>query len=116
MLPSTPARAQAYSPTMPFFVAFRPEQASTNSGFSGVGNTPYANLAEAIEAAMISNMAAREDHGIEQRHSVVEAPTSQDALLFASGVRPPPHVLENMFGDPAHVITGCVVWMEGEAE
>jgi hypothetical protein len=40
----------------------------------------------------------------------------QDAVLFATGVRPPPHVPKGMFGDPDHVITGRVVWTEPDPD
>jgi hypothetical protein len=100
---------------MPYFVAFGPDPPLAKATFSGVGQTPYERLVDAVEAA-ISGKKAAEEHGVTQRYSVVEAPTSQDALLFAAGVQPPRDVMERMFGDPDHVITGNIVWIEGGAD
>jgi hypothetical protein len=98
---------------MPYFVAFGPASPPANAGFSGVGNTPYDRLDDAIEAAKQGKQAAAE-RGINQHYSVVEAPTSQDAVLFAANATPPRDVLQRMFDDPDHVISGRIVWTEDD--
>jgi hypothetical protein len=55
---------------------------------------------------MARSEAGATEAGISQTHSIVEAPTAFDAMLFAGGVTPPPAVLLRMFGDAGHVVTG----------
>lgn len=82
---------------------------------TGPGGTPYATLADPIEAAEKGKRVTRE-HGARQKHSIIEAPASEDAVTFAAGVQPPGHVLERIFGDSGSEVVGRLIWSDAETE